>query len=278
MGRKLRHFLIFLLIILKEPNMPEGKIRATITTLSATALDKPESDSSQESTLSFATPVSIGCVIGAVPGILMICTVVLMYKRRAKYPPVGQNSSNVTGSNSDTAVSVNTSGHDHQNDNVDNCHDQTGRGQSQSNYHPLKVEHLSEAEVLSALRANPMYEGLRSQPMGPIAVDSHIGRGSDNDQTGQSPSPTIAESHINPAVAIMTSGHYQGQPQAISGGLNARNVSYGTDPKAAIMTSGHYQMGRGQSQANPEDLNAENVSYGAGPTASVLNSLYDKHN
>ncbi|KAI8497075.1 Bax inhibitor 1 [Branchiostoma belcheri] len=192
MGGKLRHFLIFLLIILKEPNMPE------------------------------------------VSGLLLIGTIILMYKRRAKYPPVGQNSSNVTGSNSDTAVSVNTSGLDHQYDDVDNCHEQAEQGQSQSNYHPLNINGLSQHEVLSALKPNPMYEGLGTRPKDPIAVRSEIAGGSDNDQTGHRPSQAVTESNTTPKAAIMTSGHYQ---TAIPESLNARNVSYGTEPTASVVNS-----------------------------------------
>ncbi|KAI8506160.1 hypothetical protein Bbelb_165130 [Branchiostoma belcheri] len=90
---KLRHLLIFLLIIiLKEPNMTEA-------------------DSS------LAGFVLIGTIL-----------VTICYKKRTRHPPLGPDP-NVVGSNTNTTVS---SGHNRRYENVDSYYDQAEQGQGQS--------------------------------------------------------------------------------------------------------------------------------------------------
>ncbi|KAI8502364.1 RAM signaling network component [Branchiostoma belcheri] len=84
-----------------------------------------------------------------------------------------------------------------------------------------------------------------------------------NNQTGQGQSQVITESNTNPKATVMTSGHDQtgqGQSQVIT--------ESNTNPKATIMTSGHDQTGQGQSQAITES--------NTNPKATIMTSGHDQ--
>ncbi|KAI8484101.1 hypothetical protein Bbelb_382190 [Branchiostoma belcheri] len=181
MGRKLRHMLIFLLIILKELNIPEAG--CSCPSSSSRCICRKRGLISIPPNL----PTSISDV--AVAGIALIGTIILTkwYKRRMRHPP-GLNS-NAVGSNTNTTVSV-----------IDNCDDQAGQGQS-----------LSHNEMLAALKPNAMYAGVGT------SLTSQTASG--HDQTGQGQSQAIAESTRNTMATVTASIRDQtgqGQPRAIS--------------------------------------------------------------
>eukprot|EP00058_Branchiostoma_floridae_P018340 XP_002603829.1 hypothetical protein BRAFLDRAFT_101332 [Branchiostoma floridae] len=393
MGRKLRHVLIFLLIILKEPNMPEGscscepssrckclfldltsipqdlptsiyalrlefnlitsvnqselvtsnnlyngsvsshchwyfkrntgtenarpadKTRVTHTPPLSITSDKPESSSCHKSAPNFPSDVLIGSISAPVSGFILISIFILTiwYKRTARNPPLGLNPISV-GSNTNTAESVMTSDHDHQYEDIDNCHDQTGQGQSQAKTLPVKVEKLAHT-----LNPNPIHEGVETTTNDPTSTA--INNGNDHDQAGQGQSQGITEyntnmtqtgqgqSDTNTTATVVTSGHDQtgqgqsntnttatvvtsGHDQTGQGQSNTNTtatvVTSGhdqtgqgqsdTNTTATVVTSGHDQTGQGQSQAITETLSrdARNLFYGSGATVSQLSSLYAK--
>ncbi|KAI8514169.1 Bax inhibitor 1 [Branchiostoma belcheri] len=223
MGRKLRHVLIFLLIILKEPYMPEAP-----------------------------------CL------------------RRTRNPPLGRNPGpGVVGSNTNTAVSVMASGHDHQYEDIENNHDSTGQGQHQTNANTATVMTSGHDQTGQG----------QSQAITRSLDVSNLSYGTDLTASQQSALyKDVTQCHATTDTAIvMTSGHDQtgqGQYQAITETLDARNLSYGTGPTATqqislneaisnsqtitntafVMTSGHDQTGQGQYQAITESLDTRNLS------------------
>ncbi|KAI8488550.1 Bax inhibitor 1, partial [Branchiostoma belcheri] len=268
---------------------PADKTRATLASPLAITLEKPESAPNSPLLL----PIGSSC--GLVAGTILIGTflAVIWYKKRTRHPPLGLNP-NVVGGNTNTSASVMTSGDDHQYNEIDKPRVKTGQGQSQAN---------------TASNTNTIANVLASG----------------HDQTGQGQSQTVTESldvrnlcydtgqtasqqnsvykavtqsqTITNTAVVMTSGDVQtgqGQYQAITESLDARNLSYGTGPTASqqnsvykavtqsqtitntavVMTSGDVQTGQGQYQAITESLDARNLSYGTGPTASQQNSVY----
>ncbi|KAI8515649.1 hypothetical protein Bbelb_064620 [Branchiostoma belcheri] len=289
MRRKLRHLLVFLIIILEKLNTPAAGQSWLVS-------DKPENSSSNESSpLSPSRPV-IGSMFGVVPGTILIITILLTawYKRRTKE---GLNH---------TVVGTNT------NSVMDGGHSQTGQGQSQANNQSLKVGNLSRDEVQTdEVESNTMYVE------GPTSKKGH-------NQTGQGQYQAITESNPNTTAAVVTSDHIpteQGQSQAITeSNTNATTVvvtsdhirigqgQYQTITKSstnittAVETNGHNQPGQGQSQtiiksnANTTTtvvtsghiptgqgqypnitkfLDAETKLYGTESTASQLTSPYE---
>ncbi|KAI8500278.1 Bax inhibitor 1 [Branchiostoma belcheri] len=320
MARKLRHLLIFLLIILKEPNMPEADCECASSLVCS--------------------------VCGPVTGVALIGAAILTvwYKMKTRHPPLG-TSPNVVGGNTNTTASASASGDDHQYEDIDSWqgqsqaitasntnttstvmtsgHDQTGQGQSQANtasntnttstvmtsghdqawqfqsqatIPSFNVENFTHEQILAALRPNPRYVAVGTTTTGPRActelIDSH-------DQTGQGQSQAITESNRNTTAAVIISDHDQtgqGQSRANAELFDVRNLSYGTIPTASqlnslykaetdsqtitntatVMTSDDDQTGQGQSQANSESLDARNSFYGTKQTSSQLNSLYKR--
>ncbi|XP_019643701.1 PREDICTED: uncharacterized protein LOC109484776 [Branchiostoma belcheri] len=183
MGRKLRHVLIFLLIILKELNIPEAGCSCSPS--SSRCICRKRGLISIPPNL----PTSISDLNVAVAGIALIGTIILTkwYKRKMRHPP-GLNS-NAVGSNTNTTVSV-----------IDNCDDQAGQGQ-----------HPSHNEMLAALKPNAMYAGVGT------SLTSQTASG--HDQTGQGQSQAIAESTRNTMATVTASIRDQTgqrQPRAIS--------------------------------------------------------------
>ncbi|KAI8514856.1 Bax inhibitor 1 [Branchiostoma belcheri] len=217
----------------------------------ASTSDRPESAHSL--TVRIATG-------GSVAGVVLVGTIFLTvwYKRGTRHPPLGL-SPNVVGGNTNTAVSVMTSGDDNQYEDIDNHHDQTGQGQSQA----ITESNTNTTATVMTSGHDNQYED----------IDNH------HDQTGQGQSQVISESNKNVTAIVMTSGHDQtgqGQSQAVTEST--------TNTTATVMTSGHdnqyedidkhYKTGQGQSQAITESLDDRNLSYGTEQTASQLNSLY----
>eukprot|EP00058_Branchiostoma_floridae_P005224 XP_002590712.1 hypothetical protein BRAFLDRAFT_89518 [Branchiostoma floridae] len=392
MGRKLRHLLIFLLIILKEPNTPEAgciwaphsryacsrmgltsipqnlptsiywldlghnkiampqsgafaylpqlqklslfgnHIRiiepgafANLTLLQDLDLsynkitviqpDKIESNSSTESAPSFPIPVLAGSVSGSIAGIVFIGAIIftIWFKKRNKgFPPgpaSGHNSNISLRSTNTKAVAVNGS-QDHQYEDVDNQHDQTGQGQSQANMEALTVGKLSHNVVLAALKPNPLYSGVGTPPQNKHSICGHnqteqgqsqaitklntnikAAVTSDDDhqyedvdkqhnQTEQGQSQTINKSNTNTTATAVTSGHdhtYEDinqHNQQQQGNFQAIAKS-NKDTTVIETTSGHnHQYENAETQAIAESLDVRNNSYGTGPTASQPNPLY----
>ncbi|KAI8518768.1 hypothetical protein Bbelb_020250 [Branchiostoma belcheri] len=146
MGRKLRHVLVFLLIILKDPNMPEAACRnPTTSTPSVDAqntfiltANKPEITryGSHESSPSVSIPDLIGSVCGtAALSIVAAVFITIWCKRNTKNPPSGP-SSNIALGNINTTATVPTSG---------SLHDQAGQGQSLASTQTLNIKHPSWA-------------------------------------------------------------------------------------------------------------------------------------
>ncbi|XP_019632960.1 PREDICTED: uncharacterized protein LOC109476467 [Branchiostoma belcheri] len=197
MGRKLRHVLIFLLIILKEPSMPvagcscEPSSSCSCIYLGLTSIPRN-------------LPTSISKLDLIVVIILIGTFLAVIWKmRRARKPPLGRNPGVVVGNNTNAAASVMAttvmaSDDDRQYEGIDNHHDQIGQGQSPANIQSLKVGNLSHDEVLADLQPNPMYLDVKLTPKDDASTEI----AKSNDQTGQ------------------------GQPQAETESLDVRNLSY----------------------------------------------------
>ncbi|KAI8498022.1 hypothetical protein Bbelb_239660 [Branchiostoma belcheri] len=258
MGRKLQHVVIFLLIILKEPNMPGANYscepshclkepnmldtscapsscwcrRKGLTSIPPDlppSIESLELRNKPETTLSSPIPVLIGSVYGPVAGIVLMGTIIVTvwYKKSTRNPPLGLNP-NVVGGNTNAVISVSTSSHDNQY--------KTGQGQAQANIQSPKAANLSD--MLAALKPNAMYAGNETLPNNPTI--RHC-----NEQTGQGQSQAITESNTNTTATVMTSGHDQtgqGQSQVIT--------ESNTNTTATEMTSGHDQTGKGKCQTN----------------------------
>ncbi|KAI8515650.1 hypothetical protein Bbelb_064630 [Branchiostoma belcheri] len=212
MRRKLRHLLVFLIIILEELNTPAADRSWLVS-------DKPENSSSNESSpISPSRLVLIGSMFGVVPGTILIVAILLTawYKRRTKEGP------------NHTVVGTNT------NSVMDGGHSQTGQGQSQANNQSLKVGNISHDEVQTdEVESNTMYVE------GPTSTNGH-------NQTGQGQYQAITESNPNTTAAVVTSDHIpteQGQSQAITeSNTNATATT-------VVVTSDHIRIGQGQYQA-----------------------------
>ncbi|KAI8515651.1 hypothetical protein Bbelb_064640 [Branchiostoma belcheri] len=299
MRRKLRHLLVFLLVILEELNTPAADRSWLVS-------DKPENSSSNESSpISPSRLVLIGSMFGVVPGTIMIVTILLTawYKRRTKE----WLNHNVVGTNTNTVI--------------DAGHSKIGQDQSHANNQSLKVGNLSRDEIQSdEVESNTTYVE------GPTYANDHnqTEQGqfqditesnantkaavvtSDHISTEQSQTQAITESNTNSTTAVVTSDHNQtgqDQSQAISE-FNTRTTTavetgdhipteqdqsqaiseFNTSTTTAVVTSSHDQYpvdthrdqtGQGQPEAITQSLDAGNISYGTGPTASHLNSLYE---
>ncbi|KAI8506072.1 hypothetical protein Bbelb_164250 [Branchiostoma belcheri] len=165
------------------------KTRATPTSPLAITSNKPESAPSSP------LPVLIGSVCGPVAGIVLIGTflAVIWYKRRTRNPPLGLNPA-VVGTNTNSAASVVTSGHN-----------QTGQGQSQAN---TESTTNTTATVMASGDDN-QYEDIDKLRV----------------KTGQGQSQAITESNRNTTATVTTSGHDQtGQDQS---GANIQSLKVG---------------------------------------------------
>ncbi|KAI8515648.1 hypothetical protein Bbelb_064610 [Branchiostoma belcheri] len=212
MRRKLRHLLVFLLIILEELNTPAADQSWLVS-------DKPEiSGSNESSPLSPSRLVLIGSMFGVMPGTALIVTILLTawYKRKTKEGlnhnaiegPTSTNGHNQTGqgqyqaiteSNTNTTAAVVTSDHI-----------PTGQGQSQVN---------TKSNTNTTLTA---------------AVTSG------HNQPGQGQYQTIIESNANTTTTVVTSDHIptgQGQDPNITKFLDAGTKLYGTESTASQLNS-----------------------------------------
>ncbi|KAI8485145.1 Bax inhibitor 1 [Branchiostoma belcheri] len=163
----------------------------------------------------------------------------------------------ITESNTNTTATVMAS-----------AHDQTGQGQSQANIQCLKVGNLSHNEVLAALQPNPMYVDVKTPPKDDASTEIEIANS--NDQTGQGQSRAVTES-LDVRNLSYGTGPTASQQNSVYKAVTQSQTITNT---AVVMTSGNIQTGQGQYQAITESLDARNLSYGTGPTASQLNILY----
>ncbi|KAI8508037.1 hypothetical protein Bbelb_142770 [Branchiostoma belcheri] len=275
MGRKLAHVLIFLLIILKEPNMPEAadcsckpspvckcpgmgltSIPQNLPT-SIVVLDlKYNLITTVDQSLLLRVVSSTVCSIALIGGTIFV----VWCKRRIGHPPLGLNPI-VVGGITNTAISVMANVHDNQHEYINSNCDQTAQGRSQASTESKTnttaavlargndqtgqaqsptILNLSRNKV-PALNPDPMYADAETTPKSAGIVSS-------DDQTRQDQSHAITESYTNTTCVAMASGddhHYKD-------------------------VDNH----RVQSQAITESMAARNLSYGTGSTASQLNSLY----
>ncbi|XP_019639638.1 PREDICTED: filaggrin-2-like [Branchiostoma belcheri] len=277
MGRKLRHVLIFLLVILKESNMPEAYCGCKPSSLCKENLGLTSIPQNLPTSIS---GLDLGIIVIVLIGTILVT---VWYKRRTRHPPLGPNPG-VVGSNTNTAVSVMSSGH------------QRRQGHSQANIQSLTVGNLSNVQVMAALKQNAGYVGVGTAPTEQAYTemasghnqtgqgqsqattefntntttvmtngDDHQYEDIDNHrvEAGQGQSQVITESNTNTTAIVMTSGHDQtgqGQSQVIT--------ESNTNTTATVMTSGHDQTGQGQSQVITEsNTNA---------TAAVMTSGHDQ--
>ncbi|XP_035672182.1 leucine-rich repeat and immunoglobulin-like domain-containing nogo receptor-interacting protein 2 [Branchiostoma floridae] len=126
----------------------QPKVPPTVTMAPLNITDNPESTSNHGSAPSFSLPVLLGSVIGAVAGTVLIVGIILMIwcKRRTQHPPPSGPDTSVVFSNTDTTVTVATSGHD-----------QTGQGQSQNVRHPQNAQRPTVPQL-------PIYEDVDQIP------------------------------------------------------------------------------------------------------------------
>ncbi|XP_019647007.1 PREDICTED: uncharacterized protein LOC109487456 [Branchiostoma belcheri] len=217
---KLRHVLIFLLIILKEPNMPEAgcsceslspcKCRnlglTSIPQNLPTSISELDLESNRINTVKQYELLRCGSVAGTI--LIGTFLAVIWYKKRTRHPPLGPNP-NVVGGNTNTSASVMTSGDDHQYKDIDNGHDQTVQGQSQA-----VTESLDWPVVMTR--------------QGRVSL-------------------TNTESNTNTTATVVASGHDQTEQ-----GQSQTNTESNTNTTATAVASGHDKAGQGQSKANAQ--------------------------
>ncbi|KAI8487543.1 hypothetical protein Bbelb_347770 [Branchiostoma belcheri] len=212
-----------------------GKTRATLTSPLAITSEKPEFAPN------FPLLVPIGSSCGSVASTILIGTflVVIWYKKRIRHPPLRLNP-NVVGGNTNTSASLMASGDNHQYEEIDKPRVKTGQGQSQAN---------------TASNTNTIVTVLASG----------------HDQTGQGQSQTVTESLDVRNLSYCTGQTASQQNSVYKVVTQSQTI---TNTIATVMASGDVQTGQGQYQAITESLDARNLSYGTGPTASQLNSVY----
>ncbi|KAI8517143.1 hypothetical protein Bbelb_057240 [Branchiostoma belcheri] len=273
MGGKLRHILIFLLILLKEPNMPEA-------VCSCAPSSQCKCNEMGLTSIPENLPTSIKLLNLASNQITTI--------------QKGPNH-NVVGGN--TAVSVLASDDDHQYDDIDN----PGQGQSQAN----TASTTNTTATVMTSGDDQTGQGQSQANTASTTNTTATVMTSGDDQTGQGQSQANTASTTNTTATVMTSGddhRYedidsnhdqtgQGQSQAntVSNTNSTATVMASGDDQTGqgqyqplmksnttdtVMTSGHTQTGQGQYEANVESLGTGNLSYGTGPTSSQLNTLY----
>ncbi|KAI8482336.1 Bax inhibitor 1 [Branchiostoma belcheri] len=302
MGRKLRHVLIFLLIILKEPSMPNQITTINsdtfanlpqlqwlslsynqITTIPSGIfvnlhqLQKLFLSYNQITTIPSGTFVNLPQLqelwlndnqITTIPSVVIILIgtflAVIWKMRRARKPPLGRNPGVVVGSNTNAAASVMASGHD-----------QAGQGQSQA----VTASTTNTTATVMASDDDRQYEGIDNPRV----------------KTRQGQSQAITESNTN-TTATMASDHDQigqGQSPANIQSLKVGNLSHDEvladlqpnpmylyvkltpkDDASTEIAKSNDQTGQGQPQAETESLDVRNLSYGTGQTASQQNSVY----
>eukprot|EP00058_Branchiostoma_floridae_P017650 XP_002603139.1 hypothetical protein BRAFLDRAFT_63228 [Branchiostoma floridae] len=266
MARRWRHLLMFLLIILKEPNMPEA---------GCSCAPASRCDCSNQGLTSIPQnlPTSISGLDLRGAGIVLIGTIMIIltiwYKRRTNHPPLGPNP-NVVGSNTNTTVSVLSSDLGNQYEDIDSHHDQTRQGQSQT----INQSHEVKKKVLASLKPNSMYGDAGTPQKDPVSTNNH-------DQTGQGQSQANTQSlkvgklsHDEVLAALKSNPMYAGvvtpqkDPQSASDhnqyedidshhdqtgqGQSQAITESNTNTTATVVTSGQLQTGQGQSQAITE--------------------------
>ncbi|KAI8508039.1 hypothetical protein Bbelb_142790 [Branchiostoma belcheri] len=266
MGRKLRHVLIFLLIILKEPNMPEAAdcsckpspvCKCPGMGLTSIPQNLPTSIVDLDLKYNLITTVDQSLLLRVVSS--TVCSFALIggtifvvwCKRRIGYPPLGLNPSAVGGI-TNTAISVMANVHDNQHEYIDSNCDQTEQGRSQASTESKTntavavlasgndqtwqaqsptIVNLSRNKV-PALKPDPMYADAETTPTSAGIVSSH-------DQKGRDQSHGITESNTNTTCAAVASGDDQtGRDQS-----HAITESY-TNTTCAAVASGddhHYE-------------------------------------
>ncbi|XP_019620288.1 PREDICTED: uncharacterized protein LOC109466870 [Branchiostoma belcheri] len=245
----LRHLLIFLLVM-KESNMPGADVCScpltSVCRCNQGLTSIPENLPRPTYSLDFS-----------VPGIVLVGTIILTicYKRRTKHPPLVPNP-HVAGSNTNTAGSVLTSGDDqhgddHQYEDIDNHHDQTGQGQSQAFTESNKFGNLSLNEVIAALITNTMYAGVETPPNDQTSTEMSSGHG----KTGQAQSQDNIQSirfgnlSLNKVLAAL-------RPNSMYAGVETPP----NDQTSTEMACGHDQTGQAQSQDNIQSIRFGNLS------------------
>ncbi|KAI8508040.1 hypothetical protein Bbelb_142800 [Branchiostoma belcheri] len=228
MVRKLAHVLIFLLIILKEPNMPEAAdcsckpspvCKCPGMGLTSIPQNLPTSIVDLDLKYNLITTVDQSLLLRVVSS--TVCSIALIggtifvvwCKRRIGHPPLGLNP-NVVGGITNTAISVMADVHDNQQEDIDRNCDQTEQGRSQASTE-------SKTNTTAAVLA------------------------SGDDQTGQAQSPTIANLSRNKVPAL--------KPDFVCTlYVSSMYADAETTPKSAGIVSSHDQTRQDQSHAITE--------------------------
>ncbi|KAI8485156.1 hypothetical protein Bbelb_370810 [Branchiostoma belcheri] len=287
MGRKLRHLLIFLLIILKEPNMQEAEpcsckpspycrlqdlnlFNNQIATIHSGAFENLpllKRLNIAHNKMS-AIPLSVFCLF---PSNITIELDGNPWQCDWLNPNVGG------GGNTNTAASVLAGGGDHQNEDIDNFRVKTGQGRA--NIQSLNIGNRHN-KVLAALKPNDMYAGEGTTAGSVMAsVDDHQYEDIDKPRvkTGQGQSRAITESNTNTTDTVVVTGDDHQYEDIDNHHVKSQSITESNTNTTAtvhVVVTGHDQTGQGQSQTNTESLDARNLSYATGPTAAQLNSLY----
>ncbi|KAI8499401.1 hypothetical protein Bbelb_231650 [Branchiostoma belcheri] len=178
MGRKLRHLLIFLLIILEKPNMPEcsnicePSSRGRCPNLGLTNIPQNLPPSTPNGTLA------------SIPGLRID-------NNPWQCDSAGNRDSNVD--NTHTTAAVVTSGPDHQYEDIDQ-HDQIGQGQSQAVTESCTSTNTTAEEPVSG-------HGVNTPPKAPASSATEIT--SDHDQTGQGQSQALTKSSTETTAVVV---------------------------------------------------------------------------
>eukprot|EP00058_Branchiostoma_floridae_P000812 XP_002586300.1 hypothetical protein BRAFLDRAFT_82906 [Branchiostoma floridae] len=311
MGRNMRHLLMFLLIILKEPNMPEADCscpptpplrRLHLTSIPQNLLTstcwlflshnqikiiQPGAFSNLPQ-LQLLDLTSNQITLIKPAGLALVGTVILTIwcKRRTNNSPSDPSSGpNIALSNLNMTGTVVINGHyyrteqdhDHQYEDIDQ-HNQTRQGQSKAITQSNK--NITATVMTSGL--DQQYEDMAPQ----------------HNQTGQGQSQATTESNPNTTASVGSSDHgqstAQGHPQAIT---EFKNPSYGTGHIASMQSALYKVVGQSQAITEPNPNTTASVeasddgqstvqghrqaiielkipSYGTGQIVSMQSPLY----
>eukprot|EP00058_Branchiostoma_floridae_P014382 XP_002599870.1 hypothetical protein BRAFLDRAFT_95559 [Branchiostoma floridae] len=244
MGRKLRHLLIFLLIILKELNMPEAGC------------------SCKSSSHCKCSNLDLTSIPQNLPPTL--------YGLDLKPTVLSGHDHQYEDVDNKITTNTATSDDDHQYEDIDKKHNQKGQGQSQAT---TKFNTNTTAAIVTASGHDHQYEDVDQHNK----TDQGQSQATTKFNTNTTATVvTIGRDHQYEDMNQLNQTRL-GQSQATTK-FNTSNpvavVNSGNNNQNEDIDKQHNQTGQGQSQAIITLLDSGNPSYGTGLTVSQLNALY----
>ncbi|XP_019627468.1 PREDICTED: uncharacterized protein LOC109472236 [Branchiostoma belcheri] len=235
MGRKLRHLLIFLLIILKEPNMPEADCSSVVVT---SGLDHEYEDVDQHNQTRQGRSRAITESNRKIPPVITRRDSDHQYEDVDRHNQTGQGQCQAITESNTTAVVV-TSGLDHEYEDVDK-HNQTRQGQSRA-----ITESNIKTEAVVTSGHDHQYENMKQHKQTkPNAL---------NKNADSWDSKSVKTPPEDPNTTEITSGHdqtEQGQSQATTQSLDFKDLSH--DALLAALQTNHMYVGVKTTEKEPK--------------------------